>query len=65
MKPTIPLTIGVTSASFLRRARHYRLAAAVADAPRDAKMFLDLATMFELLSEQFARAEARLQLVRA
>jgi hypothetical protein len=66
MKPTSAPPSLVTSVSFLQRARHYRLAAAISDAPRDVKMFLDLApTMFELLSEQFARAEARLQPVRA
>src|SRR5262249_37654063 len=46
----------VTSVHFRQRARHYRLAAALADAPRDVEMFLDLATMFEVLSAQFARA---------
>ena len=65
MKPTSAPPSLVTSVSFLQRARHYRLAAAISDAPRDVKMFLDLATMFELLSVQFARAEARLQPVRA
>ena len=50
----------ITSVGFLRRARHYRLAAAVTDAPRDMEMFLDLAMMFERLSEHLARAEARL-----
>jgi hypothetical protein len=49
----------ITSDSFLQRARHYRLAAAMSDAPRDGETFLDLATMFERLAEQFARAEAR------
>jgi hypothetical protein len=53
----------VTSVSFLERARHYRFAAAICDAPRDVEMFLDLATMFERLSEYFARAEARLRLL--
>ena len=50
----------ITSANFLQRARHYRLAAAMSDAPRDGETFLDLAMMFERLSEHFARAEARL-----
>jgi hypothetical protein len=50
----------ITSVGFLRRARHYRLAAAISDAPRDVEMFLDLAMMFERLSEHFARAEVRL-----
>jgi len=45
-----------TSAHFRERARHYRLAEAIADAPRDVEMFHDLATMFERLSEDFARA---------
>ena len=44
-----------TSAHFRERARHYRLAEAIADAPRDVEMFHDLATMFERLSEDFAR----------
>ena len=43
-----------TSAHFRERARHYRLAEAIADAPRDVEMFHDLATMFERLSEDFA-----------
>jgi hypothetical protein len=49
-----------TSVGFLQRARHYRLAAAVSDAPRDVEMFLDLAMMFERISEEFARVEVRL-----
>jgi len=44
-----------TSAHFRERARHYRLAEAIADAPRDVEMFHDLATMFKRLSEDFAR----------
>jgi hypothetical protein len=56
---------GIKSMHFRLRARHYRLAAAVTDAPRDVEMFLDLAMMFERLSEQFARAEARLHSVGA
>jgi len=55
----------VTSVHLRQRAIHYRLAAAVSDAPRDVEMFLDLATMFEQLSTQFARAEVRPQPVRA
>jgi hypothetical protein len=55
----------ITSVSFLRGARQYRLAAAVSDAPRDVKRFLDLAMMFELLSEQFTQSETRLHLVAA
>jgi hypothetical protein len=55
----------VTSVHFRLRARHYRLAAAVTDAPHDEEMFLDLATMFERLSEHFAQAEARPHSVRA
>jgi hypothetical protein len=58
MKPT-GRPKAITSVSFLQRARHYRLAAAVSDAPRDGETFLDLAMMFERLAEQFARAEAR------
>jgi hypothetical protein len=55
----------ITSVNFLQRARVYRLAAAISDAHRDAEMFLDLGTMFERLSEHFARAEARLRSLRA
>ena len=47
--------IRITSAHFRERARHYRLAEAIADAPRDIEMFHDLATMFERLSEDFGR----------
>jgi hypothetical protein len=50
---------GITSAHFRQRARHYQLAAAISDAPRDEETFLDLAMMFERLAEQFADAEAR------
>jgi hypothetical protein len=55
----------ITSVGFAQRARHYQLAAAMTDAPREVEMFLDLAIMFERLSEELARAEARLHLVRA
>ena len=55
----------ITSVSFGQRARHYQLAAAMSDAPRDVEMFLDLAMMFERLAEEFARTEARQRLVRA
>ena len=55
----------ITSVSVGQRARHYQLAAAMTDAPRDVEMFLDLAMMFERLAKEFARAEARLHLVRA
>ena len=54
----------ITSVSFGQRARHYQLAAAMSDAPRDVEMFLDLAMMFERLAEEFARTEARQRLVR-
>jgi hypothetical protein len=46
---------------FRQRARHYRFAAAMSDIPREVETFLDLAMMFERLSEQFGRAEARLR----
>jgi len=49
----------ITSVHFRLRARHYRLAAAISDTPRDVAMFCDLAWTFERLSERFARAEAR------
>jgi len=55
----------ITSVHFRQRARHYRLAAAVCEARRDVEMFLDLANIFERLSEQFASAEARPQPVGA
>jgi hypothetical protein len=50
MKPT-SRPKAITSVSFLQRARHYRLAAAMSDAPRDGETFLDLAMMFERLAE--------------
>ena len=50
----------ITSVHFRLRARDYRLAAAISEAPRDAAMFHDLAWMFERLSEHFVRAEAQL-----
>jgi hypothetical protein len=50
----------ITSVHFRLRARHYRLAAAMSEAPREVEMFLDLAMMFERLAEQFAPAGARL-----
>lgn len=46
-----------TSAHLRRRARHYRLAAAVADCPRDELMFCDLAMMFDQLAHEFRRFE--------
>jgi hypothetical protein len=58
MKLTSPPK-AITSVSFLQRTRHYRLAEAISDAPRDVETFLDIAMMFERLSEHFARAEAR------
>jgi hypothetical protein len=48
----------ITSSHFRQRAKHYRLAAAIADARRDVAMFRDLAMIFERLAEHFARAEA-------
>jgi len=45
----------ITPAHFRERARNYRLAEAIADAPRDVEMFHDLTTMFERLPEDFAR----------
>ena len=55
----------ITPVSFRQRARHYQLAAAMTDAPRDVEMFLGLAMMFERIAQEFARAEARPRLVRA
>jgi hypothetical protein len=60
MKITSQLPMRITSVHFRQRSRHYRLAAAMSDAPREVEMFLDLAMMFERLSEHFARTEARL-----
>jgi hypothetical protein len=57
MKSTGPGRI--TSVHFRQRARHYQLAAAMSDSPRDVETYLDLAMMFDRLAEQFARAEAR------
>jgi len=48
----------VTAVHFRERARHYRLAAAIADAPRDIAMFRELAMMFGQLAEDFARAQS-------
>ena len=49
----------ITSAHFRERARHYRLAAALADATRDAQTFTDLAMMFDHIAERFDQAQAR------
>jgi hypothetical protein len=49
----------ITAAHFRERARHYRLAAAVADVNRDALTFSDLAAMFDQIAESFGEAEAR------
>jgi hypothetical protein len=46
-----------TSAHLRRRARHYRLAAAVAEGPRDELMFSELAMMFDKLAHEFRRFE--------
>jgi hypothetical protein len=46
-----------TSAHLRRRARHYRLAAAVADCSQDELMFCDLAMMFDQLAHEFRRFE--------
>ena len=46
-----------TSAHLRGRARQYRLAAAVADCPRDATIFCDLAMMFDQLAYDFKRFE--------
>jgi hypothetical protein len=47
----------VTSADFRKRAQHYRLASALADIPRDAAMFDELASMFDQIACLFGRAE--------
>lgn len=59
MKMTSPAPKGTTSIHLRQRAIHYRLAAAMSDAPREVETFVDLATMFEQLAEQFARVEVR------
>ena len=46
-----------TSAHLRGRARQYRLAAAVADCPRDVIIFCDLAMMFDRLAYDFKRFE--------
>jgi hypothetical protein len=48
----------ITSDDFRKRAKHYRLAAALADAPQSAAMLDELATMFDRLAHDFRRAEA-------
>ena len=44
------------------RARLYRFAAALANAPGDMTMFRDLAMSFEQLARQFGQAKARSQI---
>jgi hypothetical protein len=46
-----------TSAHLRGRARQYRLAAALADCPRDEATFCDLAMMFDQLAYDFGRFE--------
>jgi hypothetical protein len=46
-----------TSAQFRGRATRYRLAAAIADSPMEARRFSDLAAMFEKLANDFAGFE--------
>jgi hypothetical protein len=48
----------VTPVHFLRRARYYRLAEAVADAPQDVAMFGELAVMFERLAAHLYQVES-------
>jgi hypothetical protein len=48
----------VTPLHFLERARHYRLAEAVADTLHDVAMFADLAVMFEQLAAHVARFDS-------
>jgi hypothetical protein len=59
MKMTSPAANGITSIHLRQRAIHYRFAAAMSDVPREIETFVDLATMFEQLAEQFARVEIR------
>lgn len=54
MKITDP-TKAIMSGRFRHRARHYRLAAAVA--PPEVEMFRNLAMTFDRLLEHFAQAE--------
>lgn len=46
-----------TSARLRGRARHYRLAATLADCRRDETMYCDLALMFDQLAHDFRRFE--------
>jgi hypothetical protein len=52
-----------TSNPFRQRAKHYRLAAAVADAPRDVAMFGDLAMMFDRIADHFVRTGTSVTIV--
>jgi sulfite reductase alpha subunit-like flavoprotein len=49
----------ITSADFRKRAQHYRLAAALADIPREATMFDQLAVMFEQMARRFWSTSTR------
>ena len=49
----------MTSDDFHKRAKYYRLAAAVTDIRQDAVMFNDLAMMFDQIAYEFDQAEAR------
>ena len=44
-----------TSAHLGERAKRYRFAGALADSPRETEMYLDLATVFDRLAEDFSR----------
>jgi hypothetical protein len=49
----------ITPVHLLQRARCYRLAEAIADAPQDIAMFRNLALMFERLAAHLTRFESR------
>lgn len=50
------LAVRITPSDFRERARHYRLAAAVSDLPREVAFFEELATMFDRIALDFDRA---------
>jgi hypothetical protein len=56
--PKMSPPLRVTPDDFRERAKYYRFAAALTDAPRDAEMFNELAMMFGEIAAHFRRAEA-------
>ena len=47
----------ITPVHFRERAKQYRLAAAVAEAPRDVAMFSDLARIFDKLAQNWTGSD--------